>query len=208
MSQIGTLITASGVITTINLNYVPQYITYIAATQLLGIRVTVEGDGTIMDLDAAGLDAMSGIRRFGAVADSFLLPLSDGFIPNKVTQLQFTNSAAQTPKIFAFSLIKGTMYMKTRQQLVLANSSIDVLDFAYLGIKSPVTADIYTVEFEDGQVQRFQFEEFLAWVTLYSNEIDSYVVDNVEGNIRVVNVNPSTDRTVYILDFKEIDLVI
>jgi hypothetical protein len=99
--KIGTIATGAAVETTINLNYVPQYIYYVAATQLSSIRVTVEGDGTILDLDTTGLTAVGSITRFGTVANAYLIPLADGLVKNKVTQLTFTNSAAQTPDVFA-----------------------------------------------------------------------------------------------------------
>ena len=199
--KIGTLTTGAAVQTTINLNYVPQYLYYVATTQLTGIKVTVEGDGTILDLDADGLSAVSGIRRFGAVADSYLIPLADGLVKNKVTEIVFTNSAAQTPDVYAFSLQNARAYITSFRQLVLANSQQDVMDFAYLGIKSGTANDIYQVEFANGLVQRFNLTEFKGWVTLYSNEVDADVIDNVEQNIRTVQVNPDTDRTIYVTKY-------
>src|SRR4030042_3942145 len=109
--KIGTLTTGVGVQTVIKLNYLPQYIYYLAATQLTGLIVTVSGDGVICNLDATGLSAISGIRRYGAVATSYMIPLADGFIPNKVVEMVFTNSAAQTPDIFGFSNNKGDVYV-------------------------------------------------------------------------------------------------
>ena len=48
MTIIGTMTTGVGVVTTFNITWVPQYIHFIAATQITGLRVTVLGDGVIM----------------------------------------------------------------------------------------------------------------------------------------------------------------
>jgi hypothetical protein len=202
--KIGTIATGAAVETTINLNYVPQYIYYVAATQLSSIRVTVEGDGTILDLDTTGLTAVGSITRFGTVANAYLIPLADGLVKNKVTQLTFTNSAAQTPDVFAFSMQDASVYVRSRQQLVLANSAQDITDFAYFAVNSPSVADIYTLEFSTGTTQRFAREDFQAMASLFQNDVTPYVVNNTQQQISVLNVNPSANRTVYVVDFQPI----
>lgn len=206
--RIGILTTGVGVLTTININYLPQYLYYIAATQLTGLKVNVGGDGVITDIDGVGLNGLSGIRRFGAVANSYLIPLSNGFIPNKVVDLTFTNSAAQTPDIYGFSLAKGSAYTVTRRQTMLANSSITFTKFVHLVIGTPATTDIITIGYVDGHVQQYESTEFLAIYTLYSNETDSYCIDNIDFMIDYVTYIPTTNRTAYVTTFAQIGEVI
>jgi prepilin-type processing-associated H-X9-DG protein len=206
--KIATLTTGSGVVTVATLNYLPAYLYYIAATQLTGLKVTVAGDGVICDLDAAGLNAVSGVRRYGAVANSYMVPLADGFVPNKVVEITFTNSATQTPDVYGFSLQKGTAYMVSRIQKVLASSGATFENFAQIAFSSPTTTDEINVGFVDGHVQKFVNVELLGWYTLYSNETDSYCIDNIEGEIDYVNIIPSTDRTCYLLRYAPIGEVI
>lgn len=202
--KIGTLTTGAAVTTVVTLNYLPAVLYYIAATQLTSIKVTVAGDGVILDLDAAGLNAVSGIRRYGAVANSYLIPLADGFIPNKVVEITFVNSAAQTPDIYGFSLKKGMAYIVSRQQKVLASSGATFEKFAHIAFSSPTVTDEINVGFVDGHVQKIVSVELLGIYTYYSNETDSYCIDNVDGAINYVNLIPSTDRTCYVTRYAQI----
>lgn len=202
--KVGTLTTGAAVVTVVTLNYLPAALYYIATTQLQGIKVTVAGDGVILDLDAAGLNAVSGIRRYGAVANSFIIPLADGFVPNKVVEITFTNSAAQTPDIYGYSLKKGIAYIISRQQKVLASSGATFEKFAQLAFASPTTSDEINIGFVDGHVQKVVSVELLGIYTYYSNETDSYCIDNIDGAINYVNLIPSTDRTCYVTRYARI----
>jgi hypothetical protein len=199
--KIGTLTTGVGVVTTIKLNYLPQYLYYIAATQLTGLVVTVAGDGVIVNLDAVGLAAISGIRRYGAVANSYMIPLADGFVPNKVVEMVFTNSAAQTPDIFGFSLVKGDGYAVSFMETVLASSGKIFENFAHLAVLSMAATDLLTINYEDGHVQDFNSVELLGLYTLYSNETDSYCIDNLDFAIVSVKLVPAADRKVLVTRF-------
>jgi len=196
--KIGTLTTGAAVTTVITLNYLPSALYYIAATQLTSLKVNVAGDGIICDLDTAGLNAVSGIRRYGAVANSYIIPLADGFVPSKVVEITFVNSAAQTPDIYGYSLKKGMAYIVSRQQKVLASSGANFEKFAHLALSSPTVTDEINIGFVDGHVQKVVSVELLGIYTYYSNETDSYCVDNIDGAINYVNLVPSTDRIVYV----------
>lgn len=199
--KIGTLTTGAAVQTIMKLNYLPQYLYYIAATALTGLVVTVSGDGVILNLDAVGLAAISGIRRYGAVTNSYLIPLADGFVPNKVVEMVFTNSAAQTPDIFGFSMVKGDSYCYSFMETVLASSGKIFQNFAHLAVLSMAATDLLTVTYEDGHVQDFNSVELLGVYTLYSNEVDSYCIDNLDFAIVTVKLVPAADRKVLITKF-------
>lgn len=206
--KIGQITTGSGVVTTFKLNYVPQYLYYIAATQFTSMKVTVAGDGVILDLDNAGLNAVSGIGRFGLVANSYYIPLATALIPGKVCEITVVNSAAQTPDLYGHSLQNSMReagvpigYVKSFRQTVLANSSQMFETFAQLALASPTTSDIITVGFVDGHVEQFESTELLGWITLVQNEVDSYVINNLEQMIDWVKIVPSTDRTIIVTQF-------
>lgn len=199
--QIGTLTTGVGVVTTITLNYLPAYIYYIAATQLTGFKCNVAGDGVVLDLDATGLTAMNGIRRYGATANDNLISLADGFVPNKVTELSFTNSAAQTPAVYGFSMKKGLAYVVTRRQTVLASSGQKFENFAYIGFSTIGATDEMTVEFRDGHTQKFVAAEVLAWLSLLQNDVAAYAIDNLEGMIRYIHWIPTANAVAYVMKF-------
>jgi len=196
--KIGTLTTGEGIQTSFKLNYLPQYVYYIAATALTGLKVTVAGDGVIADLNGYGLAAVSGIGRFGAVANSYLIPLADGFVPNKVVEMVFINSADQTPDIYGFSLQKASGYITSLNQIALASSGAIFEQFLHIGILSMAAADSLTIQFVDGHVQDFADVELKGWYTLYSNEVDSFTIDNTRQSIDWLKLIPSTDRTVVV----------
>jgi hypothetical protein len=202
--KVGTLTTGDTVVSTFDLQYVPQYLYYIAATQLTGIKVTIQDDGVLLDLDATGLSALSGIRRYGRVTNDYLIPLADGQINNKLVEIVCTNSAAQTPDLYAFSMQKGLVYIATRRQKVLASSGVTLRQFGHLGFSTVADTDEVTIRFVDGHVQKMLGAELKAWYTLMSNETDSYVIDNLNGLIDYINVIPAADRTLYVTKYLQI----
>jgi len=201
--KIGTLTTGVGVVTTINLNYLPQYLQFLATTQLTGLKVTVHGEGVLMDLDADGITALSGVRRFGNVTNVMLMALADGFIANKNVELVFTNSAAQTPDVYGFSLQKGSAYVKSVRVKAFANSQVTFENFGFLGFQSTLsdTADILTIRFVDGHIQQITGTELKMLCTLFMNETDGFVIDNVEGEIDEVTLVAGADRLAYVLSY-------
>ena len=201
---IGTVTTGAAVASNFKLNYLPAYLYFIVATQLSSLKVTVAGDGVIVDLDADGINGVSGIRRLGAVANSYLIPLADGFIPNKVVDIDIINSAAQTPIIYGFALQTGLVYITSTRQTVLASSGTTFKDFSHLSITSMGATDELNIGFVDGHVQKFNSVELLGWVTLYSNEVDSYVIDNIAGNINWVTLTPAANRVVVVTSVRTV----
>lgn len=195
--NIGTLTTGADVQTIINLNYCPQYLYYIAATQLTGLLADVSGDGVVCNLDADGLNELGVMKRLGGVANSYVITLADGLVPNKVTTLTFTNSAAQTPIIYGFNGAPGSHYFVSQKNLVLANSSLDFANFMRMGIVSPTVNDIITITYRNGIVQKLTAAELLAIISFQENQNSYYTLDNFSGDIVNVNYIPDTNRTIY-----------
>lgn len=195
---IGTMTTGVGIVSTFQLNYLPAWLYYVAATQLTSIKIDVSGDGVVLDLDAEGLSAASGIRRYGAVANSYLLPLADGLVPNKVVTISATNSAAQTPALYGFSLQAASAYIKTTRIYALAGSELIIDKFGHLAFGASLSDnDIINVRFVDGTIQKFVGTELKGLYTIYSNEIDSFAIDNVESMIDSVSFIPTAALTLY-----------
>lgn len=196
--KLGTLTTGAAVVTTLQTNYLPAWLYFVAATGLTSIKIEVSGDGVVLDLDTSGIASLSGIRRFGAVTNSYLLPLADGLIPGKVVNWTFTNSAAQTPDIFGFSLQRGTAYIKSTRIYALAGTETLVEKFAHLGFDSTLAdTDILNVSYVDGHIEKLTGTELKGMYTIYSNEIDAFAIDNVEHNIDNVRFIPGAARTLY-----------
>jgi hypothetical protein len=202
--NIGVLTTGVGVVTNFDLTYVPQYIYYVAATQLTQLQANVLGDGIITDLDGAGLSAFGKLRAQGNITNGYLIPLANGLIKGKNLRLSFTNSAAQTPTIYAVSFQNGQIYIQCVRQNALANSGIDLNGFAALSFANSGANDFWNVEFRDGTIARMLRDELQAWLSLTqvsNNNASDYMIDNIDSYIRNVNFVPVAAQTVYKLSY-------
>lgn len=205
MTTIGTMTTGVGVVTTFNLTWVPQYIHFVAGTQITGLKVTVLGDGVIMDLDAAGLSVLYNIRQFGQVTDGYTVPLANGLIRSKNVEITATNSAAQTPVLYGVSMAAGSRYIQCLRQTALANSGVELERFAYLGIPAIAATDVLNISYVDGLTQKVESAELAAMANVFQSA-SLNVIDNVEGMIDNVQFTPSANRTVYVVRYSGKDL--
>jgi len=200
--KIGTLTTGAGVVTTIDLQYVPEKIFYTAATQLTGLKAEVLGEGVIIDLDSAGLTSEGQHRLLGNVTNSYVIDLADGIIKGKSLRLTFTNSAAQTPDIFAFGDNEGSIYVRTLKATVLLNNNTPISAFGVLHLPSIAAGDKVTVTYSDGLTQIWEREDMKAQTGFIQN-VPAYLIDNLDGEISQVQVLVAATQTVYITDFKQ-----
>lgn len=198
---LGTLTTGAAVVTTFNTTYVPKFVYYTAATQLTGVKITVQGDGVIFDSDANGLNSAGVLRQFGQVTNSYMITLSNGFIPGKNVIWEFTNSAAQTPVIYVSSDETATrpMYLQLLRQAVLANSGQNFTDFATLALPSLAATDIVNILYNDGTQQQFNRADIQSYLPFTQNVNASlYTIDNFAGRIKMVNVLAGSAQTAYV----------
>lgn len=205
MTTIGTMTTGAAVVTTFNLTWVPQYIHFVAGTQITGLKVTVLGDGVICDLDAAGMSVLYNIRQFGQVTNGYNIALADGLIRGKNVEITATNSAAQTPILYGTSMQMGSHYIQSLRQTALANSGVVLSQFAYLGIPAIAAADVLNITYVDGLTTKVEAAELPAM----SNNFQSAplnVIDNIESMMDEVQFTPAADRTVYVVRYSGKDL--
>lgn len=191
---IGTLTTGAAVVSTFNTTYVPKTFFYTAATQLTGIKITVQGDGVIFDSDAAGLNHVGVSRVAGQVTNSFKIRLTNGLIKGKNVIWEFTNSAAQTPVIYVDSDMSapndpGPLYLQLLRQAILLSSGQNFSDFATLSLPSIGATDVVNVLYNDGtqqQLNRADIQGDLSWIQNVVNT-PVYTLDNYAQRIKVVN---------------------
>lgn len=200
---LGTLTTGAAVVTTFNTTYVPKFVSYVAATQLTGLKITVQGDGVIFDSDANGLDSAGVIRQFGQLSNQYQITLSNGLISGKNVIWEFTNSAAQTPSVYVSSdetpAPGRAMYLQLLRQAVLANSGQNFTDFATLAFPSIAAADVVNILYNDGTQQQFNRAEILAYLQYTQNVVSSrYTIDNFAGRIKTVNILAGSAQTAYV----------
>lgn len=199
--KVGTLTTGVGVVTTIDLQYIPEKIFYVAATQLTAFKAEVLGEGVICDLDAKGLTAEGKHRMIGNVTNGYLIDLADGIIKGKSLRLTFTNSAAQTPDIYALGDNAGSIYVRTLKATVLLNNNTLIDKFGVLHMPDLAAGDKVTVSYKDGTTQIWEKADLEAWSGNIQN-VPACQIDNLDGEIQNVQVLTAATQTVFITDFK------
>jgi hypothetical protein len=201
MSKIGTLTTGVGIVTTFSLNYVPQTIRIVAATALTGMIVSVEGDGTPLNLDAAGLAAMSNIRKIDSQTNEYNWTLTDGLLTGKNCTISITNSAAQTPDVFVQSEDKGAMYLQQAPVAALATTGLQIEKFGFCVFPSAAAADIFNFTWRSGVNQNMTREDIAARLGItqkMKNTGSDYAVDNLKMTVSSILFTPVAAQTVYV----------
>ena len=193
---LGVLTTGASVVTTFNTTYLPKSFFYVAATQLTGVKITVQGDGVIFDSDANGLTHCGVSRLAGQLTNGYTFRLSNGFIGNKTVIWEFTNSAAQTPSVYVSSdespVGPGVrpMYLQLLRQAVQANSGQDFSDFATLSLPSLGATDSINVLYGDGTQQPLVRNDIQMNLQYIQNIVNTpiYTIDNYAQRVKKVNL--------------------
>lgn len=204
--KIGTVTAGVGTVTSFNLQYIPQYLYFNNATTPQAIQVKIGGSGLVMDLDTKGIDNFGSLRLPGLITNGVFLPLANGYIasPDKVITIDFTNNVAAAIDLYGFSLQRGTTFVQSLRQQVLAGSGARIQKFACLGLPNIAATDIINIEYQDGWIQQSSDVEVKAIQSLYQNDVNasnSGWVDNFAQNVKSVSFTPTATQTIYIMRF-------
>lgn len=201
---LGTLTTGAAVVSTFNTTYVPKYFFYAAATQLTGVKITVQGDGVIFDTDAPGLNHMGVLRVLGQVTNGYFFTIANGFIPGKNVIWEFTNSAAQTPVVYVSSdespATGMPMYLQLLRQAVLAGSGQNFEKLASIAFPSIAATDVVNTLYDDGTQQQLNRADIQAQLGNTQNVVNTpvYLMDNIAQRIKTVNIIAGANQTAYV----------
>jgi hypothetical protein len=199
------LTTGAAVVTSANLQFLPERISYAVGTQLTGIKITVQGDGVVFDSDANGLTHMGVNRVIGQVTNNYVFTLANGLIKNKNVLFEFTNSAAQTPAIYfdSDSQDANPLFLQMMKVSVLIGGN-DFSDFATLALPSLAATDSITILYNDGTVQanmtRADLQYKLGFIQAIVNT-PIYFIDNYDQRIKSVSINAAAAQTGYMQRF-------
>lgn len=187
---------------TINATFVPQYLYFNVAVAPSALKVSVFGDGVITDLDAQGVLFVQGLRMNGRVTNGWIVPLADGFIPNKNLEIVYTTGSAVAVDIYGISLRKGSVYVQCLRQTALANSGVSVKKFAALSLMNGATADVINITYADGLSQKVAFEELKPTMGLYASDINSMIgIDNIDAEISEVMLTPNATQVIHVVKY-------
>lgn len=181
------------------INFLPEYITFVATTVPTAFKITMLGDGVVFDLDGSGLTNLNGIRCVGELAaNQYIFQVADGFIGKSAT-FQIANAVAAQLDIYGFSNSKGSTYVTHNQTTATLNVTLGLSDFAYAAFPSAALAtDTFTVTWSDGttdQLSRLELEAYLA----YRQEVSAtrYNFDNYQREISLVQFRGAATQSVY-----------
>jgi len=205
----------AGAKATFQLNYVPEYIivyghdSLVSLADKVSVKVTPLGDGVICDLDGAGATRISQVRQVGGFIapdrkmSVIKIPLADGVIPGKVTDYEIDNTSSTDVSIYAPISKKGTMYIQSMQQTLLANSQFIFTDFSVLAFQKLEENSQLTVEYEDGASHTYSFLELA--VSVIENRLDiKPILDNIAGRVRKATAIPATQQKAYLVRYRKL----
>lgn len=204
MSQISTLTTGAGVVTSITLAYCPQYLivknVWEASFYITNLDVSINGQSTISLGTSDDIDAVAQIKSQISITDArvmMVMELADGEI-NAPTLIRLTNEGSNTPAVFGVSSAVGSAPYRYSQFSLNALSNQIFQDFDSLLIgDSPTNIDRIQIQWKNGYSDSFAPEELPALfrsqysATAYgcfSGGYDIAWVDNSDGLIASATV--------------------
>lgn len=203
-AKIGTL--AASTATTLQIQYLPEFITFVSPLPPSSIKVEVLGDGTTLNLDTLGAQIMNNINSLGSQEFRYTYQLANGLLTNKTVEITIDNPNATEVEVYGFSPDGiGNAYAVYQKNTILADSGKDLSDFAAIGIGAPDANDIYIMEYIDGTQDKLSIEEIDAYQPLFQNYDPSaagLLINNTSQQYTKVNVTPSSNRSVYVLNFQ------
>lgn len=215
MSQIATLTTGAGVVTTVSgLANAEQYIVlgdFDTAMPLSGLNVEIDGEATINIVGSQPLMSAFAkfMSQFTATLVGLVLKIATGTILKKTTY-RFTNNGATTPAIFAFAERGngGGKPVRAISDGINALSNLTYRGFKCLMITPAANLGNLDFVFSDGTAETYTAVEADALFgirnqTDANGRLDPVVttIDNRDGSIASVRVNATTAVTVLRIDF-------
>lgn len=205
--ELDTLTTGAGVDTTIELTWVPQFIFYVAATQLQAFRATVLGDGVIANLDANGLDSLGNVGVMQRVTNGTYIYLADGIMKNRNITLTFTNSAAQTPTVYGAGIENGRVYIQNIQARALQSSGVTLTKFLAAGFPNAAAADEFNITYRRDKTRknltqkwnRIDIQAQLGMEQFVRNGSADYTVRNMDQRLKEINFIPAASQQIYVM---------
>jgi hypothetical protein len=184
-----------------NMTYLPEFLTYNhGGNQLTSLRVETQEDGVLHDWTAAGLNAMTGFMKVGAVtANDINLRLADGEIRPKNVTVSGVTSAAGAIGIYVASDNQGVVAFKSSNAAILALNPTMFEKFTALFIPTLATLTDYAeITYQDGHVQRWELEDIRRATSAFQ-QVEGVIINNVNGYIKKAIVRCAAATPCYIM---------
>lgn len=198
MSLLGPITLGAAVTTTLQITFCPQFIGFAIGTVPTSIKISVLGDGVTFDLPALGITQMNLWKQLGTNTNAFVFAIADGLISGKNVEITIINADAAGFNLFGWSKEKGTSYLTYQQQTILANSGANIDDFAGFAIAAPGATDIFNVTYQSGVTEQMDRDQLQFDLQYDQNNQGVFLVDNLDGVIKLLNVIPAAQRTAFL----------
>lgn len=198
---IGSIATGANTVAVLNLQYMPQNISWALPNSgdVQNIKIEVLGTGVLVDLDHDGIESCSNFLQKGT--GYRVLNLANGLIKNKTVVITLTgNTSSAAIDIFAGAEQTGNLYVRHNKYTVLPNNNVSFRDYAVLYLPNLAANDKVTNTYVDGTTQIFENVDLMA-NSLYFQTTPSMLVNNVEGRVKDSQVLVGLQQLVYITDY-------
>lgn len=186
---------------TFNMTYLPEFLTFNhGGNQLTSLRVETQEDGVLHDWTTAGLNAMNGFMKVGAMtANDCSYRLANGELRPKNVTISGVTSAAGAIGFYVASDNPGTVAFKSSNAAILALNPTMFEKFTALFIPTLATATDYAeITYDNGHVQRWEMEDLRRLSSQYQ-QVEGIIINNVDGYIKKAIVRCAAATPCYIL---------
>ena len=195
MSQIGTLTTGAGVVTPIDIQFVPEFIvigTAYGATPLSAIAWNIAGKEYVNVSGAAYVGALGKYKQGADLSGGLVAVIFNtgfGYLRNQQFQLRLTNAGVTTPVIYGYSRKQGNGQVITASQTVIidaanqrfnnfmslsfADTNVSRVNLTFRNVK---TGSVFTDDFAPAELRAlFALDNFTE-----AGQLDAItVIDNI-----------------------------
>lgn len=210
--DVGTVAAGIGTPTSFDFEFLPQEISFIT-TAAPDIQVTINEDGVLYNVAAAGIAELAVIRQLGRFTNQYRITLANGQIQGKTVRITITNQTAAGFTLYENSERYGDYYYVGETLLALQSRPTKFQNFAYLSFANAGATDLFTMKWGNGLAQNMRREEFRTRLQLYQNVINTagYNLDNInallsdagfQDRIKEVQILPAATQDVYLVKYQ------
>lgn len=184
----------------ITLQNVPQVLHFNIGTVPTALKVNVNGDGVLCDLDGAGIQAATRLFRVGNVADEFFIVLADGFVKNKDVTITIANAHAGILSLYGYSEKYASVYIQSIQNVALQSTPKNFDKFFSLAFPDITDSDDLNVTYNDGFTDKYAPSDLrtISSVDTYTDSTDAdFRLPNQTARIKAVNFIAAAQQQVY-----------
>lgn len=211
----GTVAAGIGTPTSFDFEFLPEELDFIT-TAAPDIQVTINEDGVLYNVEAAGVAELGVVRQYGRFANAYRIKLANGQVQNKTVRVTITNQTAAAFTLYESSTRMGDMYYVSETLLALQSRPTRFDNFAFISFANSGATDLYTVTWGNGFSQNMRREEFRFRLQGTQNVINTtgYDMDNIaalsgdpqafQDRVKNIQIIPAAAQNVYRVKYQPV----